>query len=115
MRNRSLFMICVLIMLLSYTLASGQSINKTNTSEVTLIDVFDVQPENQQKVADIIIQLTEQYIKKQPGYISATIYLDVDGKKVFNIGKWKTQEEFQAILKSTEIMASIQKAIALSK
>lgn len=82
---------------------------------ITLIDVFEVEPENQQKVTDILVELTETLIKKQPGYFSATIYQDVEGKKVFNIGKWESQEAFQAILKNQEIMDLIMKAGALSK
>lgn len=104
------------ILLLSICLIYAQTNKKqVENKETIYIDLFEVEPENQQKVADILVQLTDQLIKKQPGYVSATIYQSTDGKKVINIGKWKSEDEFRAILKNKEIYSTIMKAVALSK
>ena len=39
----------------------------TNKNMVTLINVFTVQPENQQRLVDLLIEATKQTMKKQPG------------------------------------------------
>ena len=41
---------------------------------VTLINVFTVAPEDQQRMVDLLIEATESVIAKQPGYISANIH-----------------------------------------
>jgi len=43
----------------------------TNKNMVTLINVFTVQPENQQRLVDLLTEATKLAMKKQPGYISA--------------------------------------------
>ena len=41
---------------------------------VTLINVFTVEPENQQKLADMLVEATEKTMKNLSGFVSATIH-----------------------------------------
>jgi len=49
---------------------------------VTLINVFTVAPENQQRLVDLLVQATETVMSKQPGYVAANIHRSLDGTKV---------------------------------
>lgn len=40
---------------------------------MTLINIFTVEPENQQKLADMLIEVAEKTMENIPGFISANI------------------------------------------
>ncbi len=50
------------------TIAKGRGI-------VTLINVFTVERDKQQKLVDVLIDATEHTMKSLPGFISASIHL----------------------------------------
>ena len=47
----------------------------------TLVNVFTVKPENQQQLAQLLIDATEQTMKHLPGFVSASIHKSHDGKR----------------------------------
>jgi len=51
---------------------------------LTLVNVFTVKPENQQKLVDMLVEATDKTMKKLPGFISASIHRSLDGTKVVN-------------------------------
>lgn len=57
------------------------SIIQKGRKVLTLINVFTVAPENQDKLVAILIDATEQTMKQMPGFISANIHRGLDGKK----------------------------------
>ena len=77
------------------------TISKDN-SVVTLINVFTVEPDNQQKLVDMLVKATEGTMKNIPGFVSANIHKSLDGKRVANYAQWRTAEDFEAMVKSPE-------------
>ena len=59
------------------------TISKDN-KVATLINVFTVEPGNQQKVVDMLVQTTEKAMKHIPGFVSASIHKSLDGTRVTN-------------------------------
>jgi antibiotic biosynthesis monooxygenase (ABM) superfamily enzyme len=51
---------------------------------LTLVNVFTVKPENQQKLVDLLTEATERTMKQLPGFVSASIHRSVDGTKMVN-------------------------------
>ena len=51
---------------------------------LTLINVFTVKPENQQRLVDLLTEATERTMKQLPGFVSASIHRSVDGTKAVN-------------------------------
>ena len=72
------------------------SISKT-ADVVTLINVFLVEPENQQLLVDLLVEATEDVMCKLPGFISANIHKSLDGTHVTNYAQWRSVEDFRAI------------------
>ena len=72
---------------------------------VTLINVFVVEPENQQLLVDMLIEATEEAMCKQPGFISANIHKSLDGTHVTNYAQWRSVEDFRAIFKNLDALA----------
>ncbi|WP_432726685.1 antibiotic biosynthesis monooxygenase family protein [Variovorax sp. W6] len=66
-----------------------------NTGLVTFINVFTVEPSNQQKLLDILARATETSVRDVPGFISAALHRSVDGTKVTMYGQWKSVEHYQ--------------------
>jgi len=83
-------------------------------SPVTLLDVFVVTPEKQQALVDIEIQ-ANAVVKRQPGYISATIYRSLDGTKVTSEMRFESREAFEAMLQNPEIRQFIQQAARVAE
>ncbi len=83
------------------------TISKGN-DPVTLVNVFTVEPENEQRVVDLLIEATEKVIKKQPGFISANIHKSLDGVRVVNYAQWKTEEDFKTIFKNPDVIPHMQ-------
>jgi heme-degrading monooxygenase HmoA len=72
---------------------------------VTLINIFTVAPENQQKLVDMLIEATKKSMSKVPGFVSANIHKSMDGTRVANYAQWQTAEDFEAMMKNPEALA----------
>ena len=88
---------------------------ETGNGLLTLINVFTVDPEKQQKLVTLLIEATEQTMKHMPGFVSANIHRSLDGKKVVNYAQWKSLAAFEAMRKNPEATAHMQAAAALAK
>src|SRR6266436_562180 len=66
---------------------------------VTLINVFTVTPENQQKLVDMLIEATQKTMRHIPGFVSASIHKSADGSRVANYAQWRKAEDFEAMLR----------------
>ena len=63
----------------------------------TLINVFTVAPENQQKLIDILIDATRKTMGQMPGFVSANIHRSRDGVRVVNYAQWASKEAFETM------------------
>jgi len=75
------------------------TISKDN-EVVTLVNVFTVGAENQQRLVDVLIEATEKTMKRQPGFVSASIHRSFDGGKVVNYAQWRSREDFAAMMRN---------------
>lgn len=82
---------------------------------VTLVNVFKVEPENQQKVVDLLIEATEEAMAKLPGFISANIHKSLDGEWVTNYAQWKNVEDFRAIFQNPAALEHMPRIGALAE
>ena len=81
----------------------------------TLINVFTVEPENQQRLVDLLVEATENTMKNLPGFVSATIHKSADGVRVVNYAHWRRREDFAAILKNPEATAHMKPIMEIAK
>lgn len=66
-------------------------------TEITLVNLFTVEPEKQQSAADKITEIYRTIVSEQPGFISAKIHKSLDGTRVVVIAQWTTQKVFEAM------------------
>lgn len=90
------------------------TIQKGNSS-LTLINVFRVKPENQQELVNLLVEATEQTMRRLPGFVSANIHRGHDGTRVVNYAQWRSKADFEAALRNEEARPHMQKAAALAE
>lgn len=73
------------------------SVIDADAQVVTVINVFTVAQENQQRLLDLLVDATTTVIRGMPGFVSANFHASLDGTKVANYAQWRTIEEFEAM------------------
>jgi len=89
----------------------------TNSSRkpVTLINVFTVEPANQQQLLELLGRATETSVRHAPGFISASLHRSLDGAKVTMYAQWRSVEDYQAMRENPAPLPYLQKALAIAK
>ena len=85
------------------------------STHITLINVFSVDPQNQDQLIRLLSEATEAAMKKQPGFVSANIHKSLDGTRVVNYAQWRSEEDFSKMLKNPEAGQHMKKAAALAE
>jgi quinol monooxygenase YgiN len=87
----------------------SESTIRAGAPVVTLINVFTVDPDNQQRLIELWQSATEDVIRHLPGFVSANIHRSLDGSKVVNYAQWESVDAFNVMLQSPEASAYIRK------
>ena len=82
---------------------------------LTLINVFTVEPAQQQRVVDLLVEATRTVMHRQPGYISANIHQSLDSTRVTNYAQWRSRADFEAMLANPEVAPHMQAITALAR
>src|SRR5438552_15392141 len=91
----------------AYTIRAGAEI-------FTLINVFSVAPDQQQELANVLIEATEHTMRHLPGFISANIHNSFDGRHVVNYAQWRSRDAFEAMLRNPDARPHMARAAALA-
>jgi len=89
-----------------------------NAGHVTLINVFTVEPSNQQKLLDLLATATDTSVRDVSGFISAALHRSVDGTKVTMYSQWKSAEHYQhykSMLSNPAAAPYAEQALAIAK
>lgn len=68
------------------------------SSLVTLINVFETTPEQQQALIDQWVRFTD-VVRNEPGYVGTALHKSTDGTRMINYAHWRSQADFDAFLK----------------
>lgn len=71
----------------------------TDQKVATLINVFEIEPDRQQLLVDLLVEATDAVMRHAPGFVSANIHASLDGARVVNYAQWRTVEDFEAMLR----------------
>jgi quinol monooxygenase YgiN len=83
--------------------------------QVTLINVFTVDPQNQQRLIDLLTRATEVSVRQAAGFISATLHRSIDGTKVTMVAQWRSAEDYQAMRNDPAPLPFLQEALTIAK
>ncbi len=85
-----------------------------NLNLVTLINVFTVEPNNQQRLLDLLARATETSVRHAPGFISASLHRGTDGTKVTMYAQWRSVDDYQAMRANPAPLPYLQEALAIA-
>ena len=88
-----------------------------NPGLVTAINVFTVDPSNQQELVALLAHATETSVRDMPGFVSATLHRGVDGSKVTMVAQWRSAEHYQRYLalRSDSGAAWVARVLAIAR
>ena len=85
------------------------------TGIVTLINVFTVDPANQERLVDLLARATDGFVSRAPGFVSSTLHRSVDGTKVAMYAQWRSAEDYQAMRRDPGPLPVLQEALTIAK
>jgi quinol monooxygenase YgiN len=86
----------------------------TTSSVVTLINVFTVDPTNQQRLINLLTRATEVSVRHASGFISASLHRSIDGTKVTMYAQWRSVEDYQAMRQDPVPRPFLEEALAIA-
>jgi quinol monooxygenase YgiN len=88
--------------------------NDPHSKPVTLINVFTVEPQNQQRLIELLTRATEVSVRYASGFISANLHRSIDGTKVTMVAQWRSAEDYQAMRNDPAPLPFLQEALTMA-
>ncbi|WP_431990644.1 putative quinol monooxygenase [Streptomyces albogriseolus] len=92
-----------------------ETVIRTDDGAVAMINVFDVEPERQQELAEVLSEGAEKHIRHRPGCISVNILCSNDGKRLIYFAQWRSKADIKATLSDPDCQIYRDKAAELAK
>jgi len=90
------------------------TISKQN-KYLTLINVFTVEPVNQQKLIDLLTLAAKSSVQNITGFISSGLHRSLDGTKVTMYAQWRSMEDYQNMRNNPTASPFLQEALEIAK
>jgi quinol monooxygenase YgiN len=81
---------------------------------IVFINVFQVDPSNQQRLVDILSKVTGEIVSKAPGFISSTLHRSTDGSKVTMYAKWASLADYEAMRQDPAPRPYLEEALSFA-
>lgn len=82
---------------------------------ITLINVFTVEPANQQRLIEILSAATEGSVSRADGFISAALHRGTDGTKVTMVAQWRSIADYQAMRNDPAAHRYFEEALSIAR
>jgi quinol monooxygenase YgiN len=86
----------------------------TENKYLTLINVFTVDPSNQQKLIDLLTLATDGSVKNIAGFISSSLHKSIDGTKVTMYAQWRSMDDYQNMRNNPTASPYLQQALEIA-
>jgi len=81
---------------------------------ITLIDVFTVDPANQQRLLDLLARATDEFVTRALGFVSATLHRGLDGTKVTMYAPWRSAEDYESMRRDPGPRPFLEEALTIA-
>ena len=82
---------------------------------ITLINVFVVEPANQQKIVDLLVRATDEFVRRAPGFLSSTLHRSLDRTKVTMYAQWNSAEDYEAMRRESGPRPLFEEALTIAR
>ncbi|WP_295649008.1 antibiotic biosynthesis monooxygenase family protein [uncultured Mucilaginibacter sp.] len=86
----------------------------TENHYLTLINVFSVNPVNQQKLVELLTRATADSVRKITGFISSSLHRSLDGTKVTMYAQWRSMEDYQNMRNNAQASPYLDEALKIA-
>jgi quinol monooxygenase YgiN len=82
---------------------------------VAFVNVFTVNPEQQQELVRLLTAFVEEVVRGMPGFVSANLHRSLDGRRVVNYAQWESAEALRAMLAHPDSRQHLQRISAIGE
>ncbi len=82
----------------------------TLSDHIVLINVFTVDPADQQRLVDLLVRATDGPVNSAPGFLSSTLHRSINGTKVTMYAQWRSKEDYEAMRQNPAPLPFLQEA-----
>lgn len=86
----------------------------TEPDDVVLINVFTIAPEKQDELLRLLQEMTDEVVRKLPGFRSAEFHRGLDGKTVANYARWESAEAWRAMVRHPEVLKRMDAVLRIA-
>jgi quinol monooxygenase YgiN len=84
-------------------------------SAITLINVFTADPNNQDRLIELLTRATEDFVSHAPGFLSATLHRSHDGTKVTMYAQWRSVGDYEAMRRDPGPRPFLEEALTIAR
>jgi quinol monooxygenase YgiN len=81
----------------------------------TVITTFEMTPATAHDLMEALQDAFEQVIRRQPGFVSASLHMNDAMTRICNYSQWARREDYQAMLRTPEMRARNKEMLKLCK
>ncbi|MEU8174457.1 antibiotic biosynthesis monooxygenase [Microbispora hainanensis] len=93
----------------------SETVIRVGDQLATFINVFDVDPSQQQELIAILDEGAEKVMRHRPGFISVNILASLDGSRVVNLAQWRSPDDIKATAGDPEAQVFAKRAAEIAK
>src|SRR5258706_9330561 len=64
---------------------------------IALINIFTVDPANQQRLLDLLTRATDEFVNRALGFVASTLHRSLDGTKVAMYAQWRSAADYESM------------------
>jgi len=88
--------------------------DSADRAALTVINVFTVDPSNQDRLIDLLTRATDGLVDRAAGFVSATLHRSLDGTKVTMYARWRSLEDYEAMRRDPGPRPFLEQALAIA-
>lgn len=97
------------------TSSTGAVTTAITPNMIVFINVFHVDPANQQRLVDILTQVTEEIVSKAAGFVSSTLHRSTDGAKVTMYARWRSLADYEVMRQDPAPRPFLEEALSIAR
>jgi quinol monooxygenase YgiN len=82
---------------------------------ICLINVFTVDPANQDRLLDLLARATDEFVSRANGFVSSTLHRSLDGTKVTMYAQWRSVEDYESMRQDPGPLPFLAEALTIAK
>ena len=81
---------------------------------ITLINVFTVDPSNQSRLVELLIKVTDTFVRRARGFISSSLHRSLDGTKVTMYAQWRSLDDYETMRRDPGPAPYLREALTIA-